>query len=112
MLEQLGKPVAKRAQVSIEALVERIGRAITAAERDGAHGAVASNHALLLKIVEMVRNDDRAGSLAEFSGLQDEAQVVGAIIDELGIDYAIRLSELVIEAARRRAADRAVLVGA
>jgi hypothetical protein len=109
-LNELMAPQAKKASVSLEALIERIGRAIEAAERDKAHGAVASNHALLLKIVEMVRNDDQAGSLAELADLRDEAQVVELMVDEMGIDYAIELGNQLVSEAHRRAADCAQVV--
>jgi hypothetical protein len=82
-VKQIAQPAARRAGLSIENLIVRIGLAIEAAEKDGAHGAVAQNHVLLLKIVELVREDE-AASAHMFQGALDAGQIAELYVSELG----------------------------
>jgi hypothetical protein len=72
------EPPQNRDQLSLEALVVRIERAIANAERDGAHGAIASNHALILKIIEMVNEQNAAEH--QFAGAMTADQIMELMI--------------------------------
>jgi len=80
-IEELSRPVAKKAAVSLEALISRIEAAIAAAQADGAHGAVAQNHALILKIIDMV--EERSAE-HQFAGAMDFSEIMALIRDLVG----------------------------
>jgi hypothetical protein len=82
-IAELSRPVAKKAGLSLEALTLRIGEAIDAAKADGAHGAIAQNHGLLLKIADMVRERDEAEQM-QFAGATDAEGILDAIRDLVG----------------------------
>ena len=108
-IEELSRPVAKKAGLSLEALTLRIGEAIDAAKADNAHGAIAQNHGLLLKIADMVRERDEAEQM-QFAGASTANEILQHLIDELGPHDAIEICTVIIEAARARLADQAVVV--
>ncbi|WP_316216760.1 hypothetical protein [Bradyrhizobium sp. SZCCHNR3003] len=108
-ITELSKPVVKKAGMSLEALVSRIEAAIVAAKADGAHGAVAQNHALILKIIDMVEERGRAEEM-QFGGASTSAEIMQQIIDELGPTEAVEIAEQIIEAARNRLAEQAVVI--
>jgi hypothetical protein len=102
-VQQLSRPAARRTELSLENLIGRIGSAIEAAERDGAHGAIASNNALLLRIVDMVRNE----GMGEFAGAKDANEIMDILLDEMSMAEALALADQIREAALARASDLA-----
>ena len=102
------EPPQNRDQLSLEALVVRIERAIANAERDGAHGAIASNHALILKIIEMVNEQNAAEH--QFAGAMTADQIMELMIEELSPDDMIEIADKMREAAPSRQAEQALIV--
>jgi hypothetical protein len=102
------EPPQNRDQLSLEALVVRIERAIANAERDGAHGAIASNHALILKIIEMVNEQNAAEH--QFAGAMTADQIMELMIGELGPDDTIEIADKMREAAPNRQVEQALIV--
>ncbi|CCE04779.1 hypothetical protein BRAS3843_1130010 [Bradyrhizobium sp. STM 3843] len=108
-IAELSKPVAKKAGLSLEALITRIEAAIAAAQADGAHGAVASNHSLILRIIELVEAGN-ADQVVFWGGAMTADEILQHIVDELGPDDAISIAEDIIAVARNRLADQATVI--
>jgi hypothetical protein len=127
-VKQIAEPVAKKAGMQLAALVERIEAAIRAAQVDGAHSAVISGNALIFRIIELVREDDRANEL-QFAGAADSATIMALIRDLVGdvvaaiveaavvsdvyssdIDKALELIDGIRADLLARTSDKAVLV--
>ena len=89
-------------------MILRIEAAIGAAQADGAHGAVASNHALILKIIELVNEQNAAQH--QYAGAMTFDEIMATLIDEVGPHDTIEICTKAIEAARARLADQAIVV--
>ncbi|WP_315730206.1 hypothetical protein [Bradyrhizobium sp. SZCCHNRI2010] len=82
-IEELSRPVARRAGLSLEYLIPKIEAAIADAKRDGAHGSVMSGHTLLLKIAELAE-ERNAGEAAQYGGATDAEGILDTIRDLIG----------------------------
>jgi hypothetical protein len=102
---ELQRPAIKKTEVSLASLITRIEAAIVAAQADKAHGAVATNHALILKIIEMVRHESEADT--EFGGAQSSEQIAALMVDEMGVEGVRDLCLQLMAQAEKAAADRA-----
>jgi phage terminase small subunit len=105
---ELAAPAVKKTGLSLESLALRIGRAIERAEADNAHGAIASNHALLLKIAELVR--DEPVDYSELDSVRDHAEAMVKASSD-GVEGALEYVDLMREALLEIAADNAREVG-
>lgn len=107
-VKQIAQPVVRKAQLDLEALIIRIEAAIADARRADAHGPVMAGHSLLLRIAELVAEQDTVNE-PQFGGAQTAAEIRDMLVIQildLGIDAARELAEKVLA----RIADQAVLV--
>jgi hypothetical protein len=81
-VRELQAPTARKTGYTLEALIARIEAAIAVAQADGAHSAVASNHALILKIIDMV--EERNAAEQQFAGAMDTSEIMELIRDLVG----------------------------
>jgi hypothetical protein len=82
-IDEIVRPLAKRAGYTLDNLVSRIEAATAAAQADGAHGAVAQNHSLILKIIELVE-ERNAAEQYQFGGAQTAEEILSLIRDSFG----------------------------
>lgn len=103
MLEQMQRPVARKARVSVESLLDQLDQTIEAARADGQHSVVVNALTLSAKLVGLLR--ERVTIEHEFVHLDTPEKVLDQIRLEFG-DEAARAIEKALDAA-----DQDVLVG-
>jgi L-lactate utilization protein LutB len=106
---ELRAPTARKAGYTLDTLVARIEAAIAAAQADGAHSAVAANHNLILKIIELVEERNATEAVVG-GGAMTSAEILQHIVDELGPHDVIEICGQFIEVARNRLAEQAIVV--
>jgi hypothetical protein len=107
-IAEISRPAVRQSQLSLENLISRIERAIQEAAADRAHGAVAANHNLILKIIEMVQANDAGYAIG--GGNKSASEIMDILLDDLGVDGALEMADRIREAALARASDCAQLV--
>jgi hypothetical protein len=111
MIDQLARPVIKKARVTIESLLDQLDETITAARADGQHNVVVNALTLSAKLVGLLRERIEVGGAGEFAGAKDASEIVAIFISEMGSPAE---ALLMIEDMRARvealAADEAVPV--
>jgi hypothetical protein len=103
-LNEMAQPAVRRAQVSIEALLNELDRTIADARADRAHGAVVAAIALITKIAAMLH--ERVDHDNEFAGKTSD-EIMAMMVNEFGPEGLEELADDLKANALRAASDRA-----
>jgi 20S proteasome alpha/beta subunit len=108
-VKELMEPVVQKSRLTLDFLLSEIERTLRDAREDRAHGACIQALALVAKVHEMI-SEREAYDAPQFGGAQDVAEIrtmlVNQIIDDLGVDDAIKIAEQLMA----RVSDRALIV--
>jgi hypothetical protein len=104
-LNEMAQPAVRKAQVSIEALLNELDRTIADARADRAHGAVVAAIALITKIAAMLH--EQADHDNEFAGAKTSDEIMSMMINEFGPEGLEELADDLKANAIRAASDRA-----
>jgi hypothetical protein len=107
-LQEMGKPVTKRAQITLEALLAELDRTIADARQDRQHSAVVAALGLITRIAQMLH--ERADAEPEFAGALTSDDIADRIVEEMGVDNVRDLAQQLLTRATKAAGDRALLV--
>jgi hypothetical protein len=107
-VRELMEPVIQKSRLTLEFLISEIEKTLRDAREDRCHSACIQALALVTKIHEMVR--ERESVEHQFQGAMDVSEIMTVLLDDVGPREAIEICTEIIEAARARLADRAVVV--
>jgi hypothetical protein len=104
------QPIAKRTNLSLESLLSEVERVLRDAREDRAHGACVQALALVVKIHELIHEQEGADRFA-FRGAKDVGEIMELMFSELGgPDGVIEMTDMMREAALSRRAEQAQVI--
>jgi Terminase small subunit len=108
-VDEILRPAVVRTRVSVESLLNELEQTISAARRDGHHGAVVQALTLSAKLVGLLREKVEEGG-SGFALCNDLEEMVNKLLSEMPASDALETLETIKQAILMRAADQATAI--